>query len=116
VTNFSQIDGIDKVNTVGFGVFSPRDAVDTDPLDLGENNPLQRITSGPNHSVPATPDDKYALVAKRIIERYDRSEDNTLDASELEKMLAIPAEEDVNHDGKITVDEYAVWMKAREKR
>jgi hypothetical protein len=39
-----------------------------------------------------------------------------LTASEWEKMLMSPAEADSNRDGRITVDEYALWMQSKQKR
>lgn len=61
-------------------------------------------------------DDKYIKVGQRIIERYDKNNDRMLTASEWEKMLMSPADADGNRDGRITIEEYAVWMQARERK
>ena len=61
-------------------------------------------------------DDKYIKVGQRIIERYDKNNDKMLTASEWEKMLMSPADADANRDGRITIDEYALWMQSRERK
>jgi hypothetical protein len=76
-------------------------------------------SSATSSAIPAAggrPDEKYVKVVKRIVERYDNNKDNVLTASEWEKMLMSPAAADSNRDGKITVDEYALWMQSRQKR
>jgi Ca2+-binding EF-hand superfamily protein len=76
-------------------------------------------SSETSSAIPAAggrPDEKYVKVVKRIVERYDNNKDNVLTASEWEKMLMSPAAADSNRDGKITVDEYALWMQSRQKR
>jgi Ca2+-binding EF-hand superfamily protein len=61
-------------------------------------------------------DEKYVKVVQRIVERYDKNKDNVLTASEWQSMLMSPAAADADRDGKITVNEYALWMQARQKR
>lgn len=79
--------------------------------------PMPSTTSTPSpSSSSAKPDEKYVKVVKRIVERYDKNQDNVLTASEWEKMLMSPAEADGNRDGRITVDEYALWMQSRQRK
>jgi Ca2+-binding EF-hand superfamily protein len=79
-------------------------------------------TAPANPSSPAAPvgsgpiDDKYLKVGQRIVDRYDKNGDKTLTPSEWEKMLMSPADADANRDGRITIDEYAVWMQQRERK
>lgn len=63
--------------------------------------------------VGGKPDEKYIKNAIRIIERYDKNNDKILTVSEWESMLMSPADADANRDGKITVDEYALWVQTR---
>jgi Ca2+-binding EF-hand superfamily protein len=68
-------------------------------------------------ATPSGPiDDKYLKVGQRIIERYDKNNDQALTASEWEKMLMSPAEADANRDGRVTIEEYALWMMSRERK
>jgi Ca2+-binding EF-hand superfamily protein len=75
-------------------------------------------TSSTSSAAPATgkPDEKYVKVVKRIVERYDKNKDGALTASEWESMLMSPAAADSNRDGRITIDEYAMWMQSRQKK
>lgn len=69
-------------------------------------------------STPAAtekPDEKLVAYAKRIIERNDTNKDNALTASEWKSMLLSPAAADADRDGRITIDEYALWMQSRSK-
>ena len=61
-------------------------------------------------------DPKLVSYAERIISRYDSNKDNSLTASEWEKMLMNPGPADANRDGRITITEYAAWMQERSKR
>ena len=61
-------------------------------------------------------DDKYVKLGQRIIDRYDKNKDGQLTASEWGKMLMSPAAADADRNGKITVQEYALWMQSRQKR
>ncbi len=61
-------------------------------------------------------DDKYVKLGQRIIDRYDKNKDGQLTASEWGKMLMSPAAADGDRNGKITVQEYAIWMQSRQKR
>jgi len=60
-------------------------------------------------------DPKTLEYAKRIIERADTNKDGVLDASEWKGMLVDPSPADTNRDGKITPEEYALWMQSRQK-
>ena len=62
------------------------------------------------------PDEKFVKVAERIIKRYDKNKNGELTAAEWSTMLMSPAKADGNRDGKITVNEYASWMKSRERK
>ena len=74
-------------------------------------------SSAPAEAGPSGPiDDKYIKVGQRIIERYDKNNDKMLTASEWEKMLMSPADADGNRDGRITIEEYAIWMQSRERK
>ncbi|TWU48129.1 EF-hand domain-containing protein [Rubripirellula reticaptiva] len=61
-------------------------------------------------------DPKYVKVVQRIVQRYDSNNDGTLTASEWEKMLMSPAAADANRDGRISVEEYALWMQSNQKK
>jgi len=59
-------------------------------------------------------DPKTLEYAKRIIQRNDTNKDGVLDASEWTGMKVDPSPADTNHDGKITPEEYALWMQTRQ--
>lgn len=61
-------------------------------------------------------DAKLLQYAERIIERNDTNKDKVLTASEWESMLMNPSPADTNRDGRITSEEYALWMQQRSKR
>jgi Ca2+-binding EF-hand superfamily protein len=61
-------------------------------------------------------DEKYVKVVQRIVERYDKNGDGVLTPSEYGSMLMSPAAADADRDGKITINEYALWMQARQQR
>ena len=76
-------------------------------------------SSSSSTSAPASGgsiDDKYLKVGQRIVGRYDKNEDGALTASEWEKMLMSPAAADADRDGRITAEEYALWMQSRQKK
>jgi Ca2+-binding EF-hand superfamily protein len=73
-------------------------------------------TVSPPPIVGGKPDPKYVKVVERIVTRYDKNKDNALTASEWGKMLMSPAAADTNRDGRITIDEYALWMQSRQKK
>lgn len=76
-------------------------------------------SAAPTQSSPVSSgavDEKYIKVGQRIIDRYDKNGDKSLTASEWEKMLMSPADADANRDGRITVEEYGLWMMSREKK
>jgi len=50
---------------------------------------------------------KYAA---RIVKRNDKNSDGVLTPSEWKEMLMSPAKSDFNRDGKVTIEEYALWM------
>jgi Ca2+-binding EF-hand superfamily protein len=71
-------------------------------------------------AVPAAPsgpiEEKYLKVGQRIVGKYDKNNDAALTASEWEKMLMSPADADANRDGRVTVEEYALWMQSRDQK
>ena len=78
---------------------------------------VSNVDSAATGNVASGPiDDKYVKVGQRIIERYDKNNDKMLTASEWEKMLMSPADADANRDGRITIEEYAIWMQSRERK
>ncbi|QDV67435.1 EF hand [Rosistilla carotiformis] len=64
----------------------------------------------------ATLDPKYVGYAKRIIERSDKNKDGVLTAAEWKDMLLDISPADANKDARITVEEYATWLKAKSTR
>lgn len=69
-------------------------------------------------SVPSDvkPDPKLVTYAKRIITRYDKNNDSQLTPAEWESMLISPAKADANGDGRVTVEEYAIWLTLRSRK
>lgn len=63
-----------------------------------------------NRKSDAKIDSRNLKVAQRIIKRNDKNSDGVLTPSEWKEMLMSPAKSDFNRDGKVTVDEYALWM------
>ncbi|WP_417734093.1 EF-hand domain-containing protein [Rosistilla oblonga] len=61
-------------------------------------------------------DPKYVGYAKRIIERSDKNKDGVLTAAEWKDMLLDISPADANKDARITVEEYASWLKAKSTR
>lgn len=61
-------------------------------------------------------DPKYVKVIERIFSRSDKNGDGALTESELEGMLMRPKGADYDRDGRITINEYAMWMQARQKK
>lgn len=59
-------------------------------------------------------DPKTLEYAKRIIERNDANKDDVLDVAEWRGLLVNPSPADTNRDGKITPEEYALWMQCRQ--
>ncbi|MFG0267223.1 MAG: HEAT repeat domain-containing protein [Rhodopirellula sp. JB055] len=59
---------------------------------------------------------KMLEYAERIIGRYDRDGSRSLDAKEWESMLMSPVAADHNHDGIVTIEEYALYMQNRSKK
>ncbi|WP_145417542.1 EF-hand domain-containing protein [Planctomycetes bacterium K23_9] len=62
------------------------------------------------------PDDKLVRYAERIIGRYDKNKDGALVASEWGSMLMNPAPADGNRDGRVTIEEYAIYLQSRSKK
>ena len=58
---------------------------------------------------------KILKVSERIIQRNDSNQDGVLTPSEWKEMLMSPAKADANRDGRITVEEYALWMQNGKK-
>lgn len=61
-------------------------------------------------------DPKTLEYVKRLIERHDANKDGVLDSFEWTQMLVDPSAADTNRDGKITVEEYALWVQGRQSR
>ncbi|MCA9137557.1 MAG: hypothetical protein KDB00_12385 [Planctomycetales bacterium] len=55
-------------------------------------------------------EEKYVSFAERIVARYDRNKDGKLDSGEYGTMLMSPASADLDHDGEITIHEYAAML------
>ena len=75
---------------------------------------LSRLPSGtsqPQPSVDAS-DSHYELFSQRIVGRYDKNKDGELDPDEWKVMLLNPAQADANGDSRVTVGEYARWIKS----
>ncbi|WP_145172453.1 EF-hand domain-containing protein [Rubripirellula lacrimiformis] len=79
-------------------------------------------SSSSDSASPAAPvaggkaDPKYVKLVARIVSRYDKNNDDALTPSEWESMLMSPAAADANRDGKITIEEYALWMQSKQPR
>ncbi|MFK8110719.1 MAG: EF-hand domain-containing protein [Rubripirellula sp.] len=91
----------------------------------GASTQMSNISNAPSSatttasSAPAVggkADEKYVKTAERIVSRNDLNGDNQLTASEWGKMLMSPAAADSNRDGKVTVNEFALWMQSRQKK
>jgi Ca2+-binding EF-hand superfamily protein len=78
----------------------------------GSSSSASSSSSSASASGPV--EDKYIKVGQRIIERYDKNNDQMLTASGWEKMLMSPADADADRDGRISINEYAMWMQSRE--
>lgn len=74
-------------------------------------------SSTPSSSAPAeAPDERTLEYARKYIGKYDSNGDGVITAGEWEKMIINPAPADANRDGRITVEEYAIWIKSRSRR
>ena len=85
--------------------------------DDGDNSDAARDRSSSGSGSAAassgTADPKLVAYADRIISRYDANKDKQLTASEWSEMLMNPAPADADRDGRITVNEYALYMQQR---
>ncbi|MEM6689824.1 MAG: EF-hand domain-containing protein [Planctomycetota bacterium] len=63
----------------------------------------------PKKEIPAG----YFKAAERVMARYDDNHDGVLTENEWSSMLHSPAKADSDRDGKITLNEYAYWMRNR---
>ncbi|MEM9824952.1 MAG: EF-hand domain-containing protein [Planctomycetota bacterium] len=81
-----------------------------DASGASSSQPAAAAPSGP---MPKA-DPKYVKFAKRIISRNDKNSDGVLTASEWQDMLMSPKAADYNRDGKISADEYAVFLKSKD--
>ena len=61
------------------------------------------------------PKDKYMELAKRLINRYDKDDDQKLSKQEWQKLLLNPTEADANQDQEITATEYATWARVLDR-
>jgi Ca2+-binding EF-hand superfamily protein len=60
-------------------------------------------------------DSKTLKYSERIVKRNDKNKDGVLTPSEWKEMLMSPAKADFNRDGKVTVEEYAMWLQNGKK-
>lgn len=60
--------------------------------------------------------EKYLGYAERIILRSDKNGDRILTRDEWKDMLMDVSPADENHDGRVTVEEYAKWLRERAER
>jgi Ca2+-binding EF-hand superfamily protein len=101
----------------------------SDAASLPENNPWDLMsTSTSTSNTPRTSaasgvsgslqpaDGKYIAHAKSLISKYDENKDQTLTLSEMKRMIMKPTGADFDRDGKITVEEYAWYLQARDQR
>jgi Ca2+-binding EF-hand superfamily protein len=75
-----------------------------------------KSTSSKSDSSKSKPDDKLVRYAERIIGRYDKNKDGALVASEWSDMLMNPAPADGNRDGRVTIEEYAIYLQSRSRK
>ncbi|MEL7267322.1 MAG: EF-hand domain-containing protein, partial [Planctomycetota bacterium] len=61
-------------------------------------------------------DDRYLKYAKRLVPKYDKNKDGSLQPTEWKRMMSDPSAADVNADGKITINEYGAFLQNRSKR
>lgn len=61
-------------------------------------------------------DPRYIKRAERIVSRNDKDNSGTLTVDEWKTMVMDISGADLNRDGKITTEEYAGWMQARDKK
>ncbi len=73
-------------------------------------------SSSSSSTASAKPDDKLVKYAERIIGRYDKNKDGALVPSEWSSMLMNPAPADGNRDGRVTIEEYAMYLQSRSKK
>ena len=71
-------------------------------------------SSGGNSKVQVS--ERNRKYAERLITRFDKNKDGELTQSEWKEMLMSPAAADANGDGRITLDEYGLWMETRGKK
>lgn len=67
------------------------------------------------HAEPVVTDEKMLKYAERIVGRYDTNKDRMLSPDEWSKMLMSPINADTDHNGQVSIAEYAQWMQKRNK-
>jgi hypothetical protein len=75
----------------------------------------QKTASKKSSRSNANIDSKNLRYAERIVKRNDKNGDGVLTPSEWKEMLMSPARSDFNRDGKVTVEEYALWLERGKK-
>jgi Ca2+-binding EF-hand superfamily protein len=75
-----------------------------------------KASSSKSPASAGKPDDKLVRYAERIIGRYDKNKDGALVASEWSDMLMNPAPADGNRDGRVTIEEYAIYLQSRSRK
>ncbi|PHQ33640.1 HEAT repeat domain-containing protein [Rhodopirellula bahusiensis] len=76
-----------------------------------EKQPQPELTEKLNGINP-----KFLKYAETIIRRYDKDESRSLHEQEWQSMLMNPASADLNHDGHVTIEEYALHIYNRSKK
>ena len=76
------------------------------------------VAQDPNSDPPSSDRSEvkdYSEMSQRILNRYDKDSDGQLTTAEWEPMLLNPTTADADQNGRITVDEYATWLQARDE-
>ncbi len=96
--------------------FGSRDQSGAAPAarDAGEPSAATAEKSTGETDLPATVSEKSMAHAVRMVERNDKNKDGALTPDEWKDMLIDPSPADFDHDGRITVQEFAQWTEAKQ--